>query len=114
MTQSQNPEPVAGQSERTARRIQVGVVVSNKVAKTITVQIERTFRHPKYGKYVRKREKYHAHTEVPVNVGDEVEIMSIRPMSALKRWRLVRVVKAAADRGVEISAIGGDQIGGQS
>jgi len=114
MTQSQNPENVAGPAERTARRLQVGIVVSNKVANTITVQIERTYRHPKYGKYMRKREKYHAHTEVAVNVGDEVEIMSTRPMSALKRWRLVRVVKAAADRGVEISAIGGDQIGGQS
>lgn len=118
MSQAQEPSadssaPTTGDG-RAARRTLTGVVVSNKMANTITVQVERTYQHPKYGKYVRRRNRHHAHVEIPVNVGDEVEIMATRPMSALKRWRFVRVVKAAADRGVEISAIGEEKLGGNS
>lgn len=115
MSQAHDPSAAPGasaaESDRTIRRTLTGVVVSNKMAKTITVQVERTYQHPKYGKYVRRRKRYHAHVETHVNVGDEVEIMATRPLSALKRWRFVRVVKAAADRGIEISAIGADRVG---
>jgi len=90
---------------RTGRRTLIGDVVSNKMTNTITVQVERTYKHTKYGKYVRRRKRYHAHTETPVAVGDTVEIMAARPMSALKRWRFVRVVKASADRGVDVETI---------
>jgi small subunit ribosomal protein S17 len=98
----------AGESapERTPRRTLTGTVVSTKMAKTITVQVERTYRHAKYGKFMRERKRYHAHVEEgQVNLGDMVEIMSSRPLSKLKRWRLVRVVAAAVERGAEVSAI---------
>lgn len=117
MSQAEQPQSDAAAQpagERGTRNTLTGVVVSNKMAKTITVQVERTFQHSKYGKYVRRRKRYHAHVEQPVNLGDEVEIVATRPMSALKRWRFVRVVKAAADRGIEVSAISGDKVGGQS
>ncbi len=117
MSQAEQPQSDAATQpagERGTRSTLTGVVVSTKMAKTITVQVERTFRHAKYGKYVRRRNRYHAHVEQPVNLGDEVEIISARPMSASKRWRFVRVVKSAADRGVEVSAIGSDKLGGQS
>lgn len=118
MSQAQEPNAVTGaaspEGDRTIRRTLTGVVVSNKMAKTITVQVERTYQHPKYGKYVRRRKRYHAHVETPVSVGDEVEIMATRPLSALKRWRFVRVVKAAADRGIEVSSIGAEKSGGNS
>lgn len=89
---------------RTPRRTLTGTVVANKQAKTITVQVERTYKHAKYGKYMRERKRYHAHVdEGRPNLGDVVEIMSTRPISKLKRWRLVRVVTAAVERGAEVS-----------
>ncbi|MEM7309499.1 MAG: 30S ribosomal protein S17 [Planctomycetota bacterium] len=79
---------------RNARRILVGTVVSAKCAKTITVSVERTYKHPKYGKYVRKRTKYTAHDEKDeAAAGDTVEIVSTRPLSKLKRWRLSRILQ---------------------
>jgi small subunit ribosomal protein S17 len=81
---------------RTRRRTLEGVVTSDKMDKTITVVVERTFKHAKYKKYVRKAKKYHAHDEQgEAKVGDRVEIAESRPMSKLKRWRLVRVVEKA-------------------
>lgn len=81
---------------RNRRRIVEGKVTSDKMAKTITVLIDRTYRHSKYGKYLRKQVKYHAHDEAETaKTGDLVEIVECRPTSRLKRWRLVRVVKAA-------------------
>ncbi len=83
-------------STRNARRVIEGVVLSDKMAKTITVLIERTYRHPKYKKYVRKQKKYHAHDERgEAKQGDRVEIRACRPLSRLKRWTLVRVVERA-------------------
>jgi small subunit ribosomal protein S17 len=80
--------------ERNTRRTQQGTVVSNKAAKTITVAVERTYKHPKYGKYVRRRRKFLAHDpDSTAQVGDVVEIGSTRPLSARKRWRLVRVLQ---------------------
>ena len=82
---------------RHARRLLQGVVTGSKAAKTITVSVERTFKHAKYGKYLRKRKKYMAHDEKEeAGVGDTVEIVSTRPLSKFKRWRLVRVLGKSA------------------
>jgi len=78
---------------RNSRRTIEGVVTSDECAKTITVQVERTFKHPKYMKYVRKTARYHAHDEKSeAKHGDRVEIRSCRPLSKTKRWTLVRVI----------------------
>jgi small subunit ribosomal protein S17 len=79
---------------RNSRRTLEGTVTSDKMAKTITVVVERTFKHEKYKKYVRKRKKYHAHDEKgEAKRGDKVEIVACRPMSRIKRWLLVRVIE---------------------
>lgn len=83
-------------SERNLRKQRVGVVTSNSMDKTITVTVERRLRHPIYGKFVKKTNKFHAHDEENTcNVGDTVKIMETRPLSKLKRWRLVEVVERA-------------------
>ena len=80
----------------TGRRTLIGRVVSDKMNKTITVQVERVKRHPLYHKTLRVRRKFHAHDEAnEARVGDMVEIASTRPLSKLKRWRLVQVVERA-------------------
>jgi small subunit ribosomal protein S17 len=80
--------------DRTVRRVLAGTVTSNAMAKTITVEVERTYKHKKYGKYVRKAKRYHAHDEkAEAGKGDRVEIMACRPYSKTKRWRLVRVTE---------------------
>ena len=74
----------------------VGRVVSSKANKTITVLVERKERHPLYGKYVRKSTKLHAHDEAnQCKEGDTVSIVETRPLSKLKRFRLVEVIKSA-------------------
>ena len=79
-----------------SRRTLQGTVISTKAQKTVTISVERTYKHRKYGKYVRKRKKYMAHdAEDTVRVGDQVEIVSTRPISKLKRWRVVRVLERA-------------------
>jgi small subunit ribosomal protein S17 len=78
---------------RNQRRTIEGTVTSAQCAKTITVQVERTYKHPKYKKYVRKTARYHAHDEKSeAKTGDRVEIQSCRPLSKTKRWTLVRVI----------------------
>ncbi len=73
-----------------------GIVVSARQDKTITVLVETYKRHPKYGKRVKYRKKYYAHDEENVaQVGDVVEIMATRPISRMKRWRLVKVIALA-------------------
>jgi len=82
-------------SPRNRRKTRKGVVVSKSGAKSIVVQIERRRPHPKYGKVMRAFKKYHAHDEAnAAHVGDTVEIVECRPLSRLKRWRLVRVITA--------------------
>lgn len=82
---------------RGTRRSMEGVVVSDRGDKTIVVQVERTTRHALYHKIIRKRKKYHVHDEAnQAKVGDKVEIMGTRPLSKLKRWRLVRITEQAA------------------
>ena len=81
---------------RNRRRVIEGVVVSDKMDKTRVVDVERRVRHPFYEKIMTKHSKFYVHDEGnESHAGDLVEIMSIRPLSRLKRWRLVRVVKAA-------------------
>jgi len=77
-------------------RTLVGRVVSNKMDKTVTVLVERRVKHPLYGKYIVKSDKYHAHDETDaLNEGDIVEIASSRPLSRTKTWTVTRVVEAA-------------------
>lgn len=81
-------------SERNLRKIRIGVVTSNKMEKTITVAVERKIKHPIYGKFLKKTTRFHAHDEKnECSIGDTVKIMETRPLSKLKRWRLVEVVE---------------------
>ncbi|KAF3361553.1 30S ribosomal protein S17 [Chlamydiales bacterium STE3] len=78
------------QERQNSRKIKTGIVVSNKMQKTVVVKVERTIRHPRYEKVVTRAKKYYAHNEsTPLNVGDKVKIMETRPLSKLKRWRVV-------------------------
>jgi len=73
-----------------------GMVTSNKMNKTLVVQVDRKVRHPLYEKFISKRTKLYAHDEKnEAKVGDIVEVCQTRPLSKLKRWRLVRVVQKA-------------------
>ena len=81
-------------TERNLRKTKTGLVTSNKMAKTITVMVERKVKHPIYGKFVKKSSKFHAHDEKnECNIGDLVKIAETRPLSKTKRWRLVEVVE---------------------
>ena len=83
-------------TDRGIRKSRVGIVVSDKMDKTIVVQIVRKAKHPLYGKTVKITKKYKAHDEENVaKVGDKVMITETRPLSKDKRWRLVEVVEAA-------------------
>ncbi len=83
-------------TERKTRKTLVGNVVSNKMEKTITVSIERQLLHKRYKKYIKKRSKIWVHDEEEkCNVGDRVKVISTRPLSKLKRWRVIEIVKKA-------------------
>jgi small subunit ribosomal protein S17 len=83
-------------AERKIRKTKTGVVSSDKMDKTITVAVERKVKHPIYGKFVKKTTKFHAHDENnEARPGDVVKIMETRPLSKLKRWRLVEIVDKA-------------------
>lgn len=82
--------------DRNLRKTRIGVVSSNRMDKTITVNVERRVKHPIYGKFVKKTTKFHAHDEKnDCSIGDTVRIMETRPLSKTKRWRLVEVVEKA-------------------
>ena len=82
--------------ERNLRKERTGIVTSDKMDKTITVTVERRVKHPKYGKFVKRSSKFMAHDEKQESgIGDTVKIMEIRPMSKLKRWRVVEIVERA-------------------
>jgi small subunit ribosomal protein S17 len=84
------------QPERVQRRERKGRVVSNKMDKTITVAVDRKVKHAIYGKYITKTTKYMAHDENDeANEGDLVQIMSTRPLSKRKSWRLVEIIERA-------------------
>ena len=82
--------------KRNLRKERTGLVVSNKMDKSIVVQIERRYKHPVYGKYVKKTNKFIAHDENnDCNIGDTVRIMETRPLSKNKNWRLVEIIERA-------------------
>ena len=82
---------------RKKRRLVRGQVTSDKMQKTVVVEVRRKTKHPLYEKYISRRSKLHAHDEnEEARIGDVVELMQTRPMSPLKRWRVVRVVQKAA------------------
>ena len=81
---------------RNLRKQKSGVVVSNKMDKTIAVLVERRLMHPIYGKFVKRSKKFFAHDEENTcNLGDKVRIMETRPLSKKKRWRLVEILERA-------------------
>jgi small subunit ribosomal protein S17 len=82
--------------ERNLRKERIGVVVSDKMDKSIVILVERKVKHPKYGKFVKKSTKFMAHDEKnEANIGDTVRIMETRPLSKNKCWRLVEIVEKA-------------------
>ena len=82
--------------ERNLRKSRVGIVVSNKMEKTIVVAIRDNVVHPMYGKIIKRTLKVHAHDEDNAcGIGDKVKIMETRPLSATKRWRLVEIIEKA-------------------
>ena len=81
---------------RNLRKERQGIVSSNKMDKTITVAVKWKEKHPIYGKFVNKTKKYHVHDEKnECGIGDTVRIMETRPLSKLKRWRLVEIIEKA-------------------
>ena len=81
---------------RNLRKEKVGVVVSDKMEKSIIVAVKRKVKHPIYGKFVNKTTKFHAHDEENTcNEGDTVKIMETRPLSKTKCWRLVEIIERA-------------------
>lgn len=84
------------ESEKLARTL-VGEVVSNKMAKTIVVKVERKVQHPVYGKYIKKTKKYHVHDEANTcAIGDKVQIRTCRPLSKTKTWTLDKIIEQVA------------------
>ena len=81
---------------RNLRKERIGVVVSNKMDKSIVVEIERREKHPIYGKFIKKTNRFMAHDEKEeCNIGDTVRIMETRPLSKRKHWRLVEIIERA-------------------
>ena len=92
MAETQNAQTVS----RAARKTRTGIVVSDKMEKTVVVSIERRVQHPVYGKMVRRTKRLKAHDENnDAKTGDTVRIMETRPMSKDKRWRVVEIVERA-------------------
>jgi small subunit ribosomal protein S17 len=90
MTEATNTE------ERNARKIREGMVVSNKMNQTAVIAVVERVRHAKYDKFVLRTKKLYAHDAAnDVNIGDRVRVMEIRPMSKLKRWRIVEILERA-------------------
>ena len=80
--------------ERNSRKIREGLVVSNKMNQTVVIAVIERVRHAKYDKFVLRTKKLYAHDEAnDVNVGDRVRVMEVRPMSKLKRWRIVEILE---------------------
>lgn len=78
-----------------AKRYREGIVLSNKMQKTIVVEVTRLMRHPEFGKVIRDRKKYSVHDEKnDAKIGDKVRIVETRPLSKTKRWKLVEVLKS--------------------
>jgi small subunit ribosomal protein S17 len=101
-TPTSAPDQAATAAERSNRKERVGEVIANKMTKTITVRVERRFPHPKFKKVVTGYKKFYAHDEKSeAKVGDRVRIQETRPLSKMKRWRLVEIV----ERGTEVTPV---------
>lgn len=85
--------PTAEEARTSTRKIRQGMVVSNKMEKTVVVEIERRVQHALYGKTVRRTNRFKAHDLVGCDIGDRVEIMETRPISREKRWRVTRILE---------------------
>ena len=84
--------------ERTLRKVRVGMVVSDKMDKTVVIAIEDNVKHPVYGKIIKRTLKVHAHDEEnQCGIGDKVRIMETRPLSKTKRWRVVEIIEKAKE-----------------
>jgi len=95
------------ETKKAVKNEKVGSVVSNKMAKTIVVEVTRRVPHPIYKRIVTKRKKFYAHDEQgQANVGDVVRIVECRPMSHLKRWSLGEIVRKAVQVQTDLSSIG--------
>lgn len=82
--------------ERNLRKTRIGLVASNKMQKSVTVEVERKFQHPIYGKFIKRNKKYMAHDETnDCNEGDLVRIMETRAKSRKKRWTVVEIIERA-------------------
>jgi small subunit ribosomal protein S17 len=93
MAETQN-QTAPEEMDRSNRKTRIGLVVSDKADKTVTVRVERRFSHPLYGKQVAKTRKYHAHDEEnQYRVGDTVRIVETRPLSKTKRWRVAELIE---------------------
>ena len=89
-------EASAGTTTRGYRKVREGYVVSDKMDKTVVVEVEDRVKHPKYGKVIRRTKKYKAHDgENACGVGDRVLLMETRPLSATKRWRVAEILEKA-------------------
>jgi len=89
-------QPAAGTTERGQRKVRQGVVVSDKMDKTVVVEIEQAKKHATYHKIVRRSRKLVAHDEAgDAHVGDTVRLMETRPLSKTKRWRVIEIVERA-------------------
>ncbi len=83
-------------TERANRKIREGIVSSNKMDRTIVVEVVERVRHPKYNKFVMRTKKLYAHDEAnDANIGDKVRVMETRPLSKTKRWRVVEILERA-------------------
>jgi small subunit ribosomal protein S17 len=90
------PSPSGEERSRSARKVRDGVVISDKMDKTIVVAVVERVRHGTYAKFVNRTKKLYVHDEAnDVNVGDRVRVMETRPTSKLKRWRVVEVLERA-------------------
>ena len=82
--------------KRNLRKERIGIVVSNKMDKTVVVLVERRLKHPIYGKFIKRTSKFMAHDEQnECNIGDTIKIAETRPTSKNKRWRLVEIIEKA-------------------
>jgi small subunit ribosomal protein S17 len=89
-------ETSAGTVTRANRKVREGYVVSDKMDRTVVVEVEDRVKHPKYGKVIRRTKKYKAHDgENACGVGDRVLLMETRPLSATKRWRVAEILEKA-------------------
>ena len=95
---NENTEKSGSRQERASRQEKTGVVVSNAMNKTVVVEVEKTVTHRLYHRYQKRTSRFYAHDEENVcKVGDQVRLVSTRPLSRLKRWRVGEVLKKAVE-----------------